>query len=102
MSVKRKPAPHPKQTKTPETITYRLIKEFKREALNESLDKGRNQIVWWVVQWCRQENAVFEKRRIYVSSRTGTVKTYKQVPLHLQDMAWIAANWKEIIEALQS
>jgi len=97
--LKRGTSEHPAQTKTPEAITYRLIREFKREPLNSK--NTRNLIVWWVVQWCKSETAVLEKRRIYVSSKTGLLKTYKQMPWNLEDLKWMAINQNEIVEALQ-
>ena len=98
--MKRKPTPHEGQTPTPPNITYRLIKEFRREPLND--DNTRNMVVWWVVQWCRCPEIVLEKRRIYVSSKTGQLKTYKQMPWNLKDLKWLSENWAEILEALQS
>ena len=91
--IKREGKQHPRQTKTPDVISYRLIHEFKREPLNE--DNPNNLIVWWIVQWCRQDLPVFEKRRIY-KRLDGKIKTYKQCPLHAGDIEWITANKAEI------
>lgn len=99
MAIQRQETPHPTQGKTPAQITYRLIKEYKREPLNEG--NTQNQIVWWIVQWCRSETPVLEKRRIYVSSKTGSLKTYKQMPWNLADFKWFGLNYQDIFEHLQ-
>ena len=96
--IKRGKSKHPRQTKTPEVITYRLIHEFKREPLNE--DNTSNQIVWWIVEWCRSGSPVFEKRRIY-KRKDGVTRTCKQMPLNIEDIEWIADNFDEIQKHLK-
>jgi len=97
--VKRQKSLHPNQTKTPEVITYRLIKEFKREKMNGE-DKYGNFIVWWVVQWCRSEEIVLEKRRIYITQK-GDIRTGKLIGWHKGDMEWLSENSDEIYKLLQ-
>lgn len=97
-----KPTPHLNQpilNAEKKQISYRLIKEYKREPLNEK--NTQNMIVWWIVAW-GQGPEVLEKRRIYVSSKTGILKTYKQMPWHIQDMKWLSENFADIVDTLQS
>lgn len=97
--MQRQATPHPTQMKTPEVITYRVIKEFSRRPLNEN--NTANQVVIWVIQWCNQTEPVLEKRRIYIRA-DGTIRTYKQMPWTMEDFIWIDANRKDICEALRT
>ena len=96
--IKRQKSEHPNQAKNPATITYRLIREYKREKISE--DNQHNYWVYWVVQWCQQPSPVWEKRRIYIT-KDGRTKTHKQGGLTLDDLKFIAEHQTEIVEDLQ-
>lgn len=98
MKIKRKPTPHPTQTKTPEVITYRVLKEFRRDKL--TYNAKQNWVVYWVVQWSNQTAPVFEKRRIYVL-KNGTIRTYKVMGLTQDDIQWMYEYLDDIADAVQ-
>ena len=88
-------------------VTYRLIKEFKREKLNE--DNKLNNVVYWLVQWSGNQTAggefksttpVLERRRIYIC-KDGRVTTHKLMGWTAEDLKWMAENWDEIRAAIQ-
>lgn len=99
--MKRGKTPHPSQPTeihASKPVTYRLIKEFRREALNP--DNTANQIVLWVIQWSGQTQPVLEKRRLYVK-KDGVTRTYQLMGLNLTDLRYMAERFSEICEALQ-
>lgn len=97
--IKRQKSKHPNQRKSPDTITYRVIKEFKRVPITGPTNNG-NFYVLWVVHWANASSPVFEKRRIYVR-KDGITKTYKLAGLNYEDYSWLTENWTAVVEALQ-
>lgn len=100
MPIKRKPTPHPNQTKTPDEIGYRVIKEYWRKPVKTGNPK--NMIVLWVIAWVRGEGPQLEKRRIYDNPRTGKLSTYKLCGFTAEDLKFIQDNKADIEEALRS
>ena len=99
--MQRQPTKHPTQTKRPKVVNYRVIREWKREHMN-GLDRDYgNFIVWWVVQWTRQEKLTLEKRRLYIR-KDGGVKTYQCLGWNQADMEWMKEHRAEIEEALNN
>ena len=94
----RHPTQHPNQTKNDGPITYRVIKEFKRESRN--IKNPANMISYRVIQWCKQDHPTLEKRRVYVR-QDGSLKTEKIVGFTLIDLQWFLANAQEIADAMQ-
>jgi len=102
--MKRQPTPHPTQPDkilkpNPGEVGYRLILGLRREPLSPG--NFKNQVVLWVVQWSSAIAPVLEKRRLYVL-KDGTVRTYGQMGLTLEDWKYISEHWTSICEALQS
>jgi hypothetical protein len=98
--IKRQKSKHPNQRKSPDTITYRVIKEFKRVPITGKTNNG-NFYVLWCVHWCNSETPVFEKRRLYVR-KDGVTRVYKLAGLNYEDYSWLTQNWTAVVEALCS